>query len=98
MNGTASARTFSLAISWRTQRHMHSVADFLSARRTAGRYMVATSAGTAGFGAITAIMYFEIMCRAGVTVTWWEIVLGPSGAIMLFLALSGFVAVRRLVA
>lgn len=82
------------AIACRTQRHMQSVADFLSARRTAGRYLVATSAGTASFGAITAIMYFEIMCRAGVTVTWWEIVVGPSGAIMLFLALSGFIIYR----
>ncbi len=83
-----------VVIAWRTQRHMRSVADFLSARRTAGRYLVATSAGTAAFGAITAIMYFEIMLRSGVTVTWWEIVLGPSGAIMLFLALSGFIIYR----
>ena len=83
-----------IGIAWRTQRHMRSVADFLSARRAAGRYLVAVSAGAAGFGAITAVMYFEIMCRAGVTITWWEIVLGPGGAIMLFLALSGFIIYR----
>jgi len=83
-----------VAIAWRMQRHMQSVADFLSARRAAGRYLVAVSAGAAGFGAITAVVCFEIMCRAGVTITWWEIVLGPGGAISLFLALSGFIIYR----
>jgi len=83
-----------VAIAWRTQRHMRSVADFLSARRTAGRYLVATSAGTAAFGAITAIMYFEIMCRAGVTITWWEIITGRSGVMVMLLALSGFIVYR----
>ncbi len=83
-----------LTIAWYTQRHMHSVADFLSARRTAGRYLVATSVGTASFGAITAIMCFEIMCRSGVTITWWEIVLGRSGTIVMLLALSGFIVYR----
>jgi len=83
-----------VAIGWRTQQHMRSVADFLSARRTAGRYLVATSAGTAAFGAITAVMYFEIMCRAGVTITWWEIITGRAGALMMFLALLGFIIYR----
>jgi SSS family solute:Na+ symporter len=83
-----------LFISWRTRSHMRSVSDFLTAGRAAGRYLVATSAGTASFGAITAVMYFEIMCRSGVTVTWWEIVFGPYGAIVLFLSLSGFIIYR----
>jgi solute:Na+ symporter, SSS family len=84
-----------MIISWHTKRHMRSVADFLSAGRLAGRYLVGTSVGTASFGAITAVMVFEIMCRAGLTVTWWEIVLGPfGGAIILFLAVSGFVIYR----
>jgi len=73
---------------------MRSVADFLTAGRAAGRYLVATSVGTASFGAITAVMYFEIICRAGVTVPWWEIVFGPYGAIILFLSISGFIIYR----
>ena len=83
-----------LAISWRTQRHMRSVADFLTAGRAAGRYLLGTSVGAASFGAITAVMLFEIMCRAGLTVTWWEIVLGQYGAIMLILAVTGFIIYR----
>jgi solute:Na+ symporter, SSS family len=83
-----------LVISWQTRRHIHSVADFLTAGRVAGRYLVATSVGTAGFGAITAVMYFEIICRAGIIVPWWEIVLGPFGAIVLFLSISGFIIYR----
>jgi len=83
-----------IAISWRTQRHMRSVADFLTAGRAAGRYLVATSFGAAYYGCITAVLQFEMMARAGLTFRWWEIVLGQYGAIMLLLAISGFVIYR----
>ena len=78
-------------ISWYTRRYMKSVADFLAASRSAGRYLVATSLGAASYGAITAVMNFEIMGKAGMTVSWWETVLVPVG---LFIALSGFVIYR----
>jgi len=83
-----------LTVSWHTQRYMRSVSGFLTAGRAAGRYLVGTSLGAASFGAITAVMQFEMMCRAGLTVRWWEIVLGQYGAIMLLLAVSGFVIYR----
>lgn len=82
------------AISHYTRRHMKSVADFLAAGRSAGRFLVATSLGAASYGAITAVMNFEQLCRAGLTLTWWETVLGQFGPIGLFLALSGFVIYR----
>jgi solute:Na+ symporter, SSS family len=81
-------------ISFYTRRYMKSVADFLAAGRSAGRFLVATSLGAASYGAITAVMNFEMMCRAGMTLTWWETVLGQFGPVGLFLALSGFVIYR----
>ena len=82
------------AISHYTRRHMKSVADFLAAGRSAGRFLVATSLGAASYGAITAVMNVEQLARAGLTLTWWETVLGQFGPIGLFLALSGFVIYR----
>ncbi len=81
-------------ISFYTRRYMKSVADFLAAGRSAGRFLVATSLGAASYGAITAVMNFEQLARAGLTLTWWETVLGQFGPIGLFLALSGFVIYR----
>jgi solute:Na+ symporter, SSS family len=81
-------------ISFYTRKYMRSVADFLAAGRSAGRFLVATSLGAASYGAITAVMNFEMICRAGLTLTWWETVLGQFGPVGLFLALSGFVIYR----
>jgi SSS family solute:Na+ symporter len=79
-------------ISWYTRRYMKSVADFLAASRSAGRYLVATSVGTARYGAITAVMTFEMMRQSGVTMVswWWTITVSAT----LFIALTGFVVYR----
>lgn len=81
-----------LLISWYTRRYMKSVADFLAASRSAGRYLVATSVGTARYGAITAVMTFQMMKDSGVTLVswWWTITI----SIILFIALSGFIVYR----
>ena len=39
---------------------MRSVTDFLSAGRTAGRYLISVSQGAAGLGAITIISFLEV--------------------------------------
>ena len=81
-----------LLISWYTRRYMKSVADFLAASRSAGRYLIATSMGTAGYGAITAVMFFQMMKDSGLTVvSWWWTITVSFG---LFIALSGFVVYR----
>ena len=48
-----------------TRRYTHSVADFLAANRTAGRYLLCISDGMAGLGAITIVMLFEMYYEAG---------------------------------
>lgn len=70
---------------------MRSVADFLAAGRTAGRYLLSVSQGMAALGAITVVGYLEQNFVAGFALTWW----GFSQAIViLILTVSGFVIYR----
>ena len=80
-----------LVISWGTRRHVKSVADFMSASRCAGRYLVCTAAGEAGFGAISAVATFEYISKAGFSIGWWSSISIPVG---LMITLTGFVIYR----
>ncbi len=71
--------------------HMKSVVDFLSAGRTAGRYLVSVAQGIAGLGAITIIANFEMNYVAGFALAWWGL---SMGVVVLAIAVSGFVAYR----
>jgi SSS family solute:Na+ symporter len=74
-----------------TKRYMRSVADFLAAGRTAGRYMLSVAAGMAGLGAITVVANFEMNYEAGFTMAWW----GQSmGIVILAVTASGWVTYR----
>ena len=44
---------------------MKSVTDFLSAGRTAGRYLLSVSSGIAGLGAISIVMFLEMGYESG---------------------------------
>lgn len=68
-----------------------SVADFLAANRSAGRYLLSVSSGMAGMGAISIAAIFEKYYQAGFGAYWWGQMLGPIGLVM---ALSGFVIYR----
>ena len=59
-------------VSWVTRKHMKSVADFMSASRCAGRYLICNAAGEAGFGAISAVAIFEYIYKTGFAITWWQ--------------------------
>lgn len=73
----------------RTQ--MKSVADFLAAGRSAGRYLIAVSGGLAAIGAITIVGNFEMNLMAGFAMTWWGM---SMGVIILLVTLSGWVVYR----
>jgi SSS family solute:Na+ symporter len=74
-----------------TKRYMQSVADFLAAGRTAGRYLLSVAAGMAGLGAITVVANFEMNFEAGFTMAWW----GQSmGIVILAVTASGWVTYR----
>lgn len=78
-------------VAWITRRLNRSVADFLAANRSAGRYLLTMAEGMAGLGAITIAANFEQFYQAGFAAAWWGQMLAPIG---LILALSGFVIYR----
>lgn len=80
-----------LLISWRTRRYMKSVADFMSASRCGGRYLLATAAGEAAMGAVSVVAIFEYTYRAGFAMSWWQKLSVP---VTLMIALTGFAIYR----
>ena len=70
---------------------MKSVTDFLSAGRTAGRYVLSISSGVAGLGAISIVMFLEMGYVAGFSLTWWGL---SKGIIILAITMSGWVIYR----
>ncbi len=66
---------------------MKSVTDFLSAGRTAGRYLISVSSGVAGLGAISVVMYLEMGYVSGFSLAWWGL---SQGIIILMLTMSGW--------
>lgn len=73
------------------RRFMNSVADFLVAGRTAGRYMMAVSGAMAAIGAISIVSQFEMNLEAGFALAWWDVL---TGVIVLLIAASGWVRYR----
>jgi len=74
-----------------TKRYMRSVADFLAAGRTAGRYVVSLSQGMAMVGAISVIAFFQQNYVAGFNLSWWRM---SEFLIYLFVTVSGWVVYR----
>ena len=58
---------------YRTKKYTRSVADFLSANRCAGRYVLGVAEGIAAMGAISIVGLFEAYYSAGPAFTWWSI-------------------------
>lgn len=71
--------------------YMRSVADFLAAGRTAGRYVICISLGMSGLGAISIIAILEMNYIAGFSMTWWGF---SMGVVSFFIAISGWVTYR----
>jgi SSS family solute:Na+ symporter len=69
-------------------RFVVSVADFLAARRVAGRYLLTVSDNV---GAIAIIALWEMVYADGLPTQWWSLMTLPVG---LLLALTGFIIYR----
>ena len=80
-----------LAMAWYTQRFTRSVADFLSANRCAGRYLLTVASSAAGMGTITIVAQWEKFYQAGFGAMHWAQMLAPIG---LVLSLSGWIVYR----
>jgi len=74
-----------------TQKYMRSVADFLSGGPLAGPYLLAVAKGEMPAGAFVFVASFEVISRAGFTITWWNWITVPVG---LMVAIFGFVVYR----
>ena len=74
-----------------SKKYMRSVADFLAAGRSAGRYLVSIGQWMAALGAITVIANFEMNYQAAFPMTWWGL---SMGVVVLVLTVSGWVIYR----
>ena len=73
------------------RRLMKSVADFLSAGRSAGRYVLCVASGAAGIGAITVVGNLEMNLIAGFSMAWWGM---TTALVVLIITVSGWVIYR----
>jgi len=80
-----------LAIGIYTQRHMKSVAHFVSGGRLGGRYLMAVAKGEMQAGAVVFVAAWEVFARAGFVPGWWGWLSVPVGLVV---AIFGFVIYR----
>src|SRR5687767_1351688 len=74
-----------------TRRFVKSVADFLSAGRCAGRYLLANARGEADSGLANTMSKFEVVLVSGFVLNFWEKISIP---VLLLVGISGFVVYR----
>ena len=70
---------------------MRGVADFLSANRLAGRYLLTISGEMGGFGVISMVAGFQAFTSAGFPNYWWGLMSAPLGIIFV---MTGWVFYR----
>ena len=74
-----------------SQKYVRGVADFLTAGRVAGRYVVAVSNGEAAMGLISVVATMEIHYQCGFAYSFWSTIVAP---ISMVLGLIGFCTYR----
>ena len=82
---------FFVVVAYTTKQYVKSTADFLSANRCAGRYLLTVSEGQAGLGLITILAYWQLFSKVGFTSEWWANLNTP---IVLIMTLTGWVLYR----
>ena len=78
-------------VSLSTRHYMQGVADFLSANRCAGRYLLTIAGQMGNTGVVSFAAMFEMIYAAGFTPGWWSLMYIPAGVIIL---LTGWVFYR----
>ncbi len=79
------------AIGFGVKKYIKTVADFLTAGRVAGRYLISVSDGVTGLGIITMVSMFEMYYSSGNALGFWQNIGTP---IALLITLSGFIIYR----
>lgn len=80
-----------LALALYTRRFVRGVADFVSAGRCAGRYLLANAGGEAGSGVTNTVSHFEQIMVAGFIVLFWSKLSIP---VALIVGITGFCVYR----
>lgn len=83
--------SFITVMAVRTRLYTRSVADFLSANRCAGRYMLSIAQEISGMGAMSFVAAFEMYYVAGFVATWWGVITFP---LWLLISVSGWIVYR----
>jgi len=78
-------------VSWSTRSLMRSVADFLSANRVAGRYLLTISGEMGNFGVISLVAGWQAFNSAGFSTIWWPLMYMPLGIVFV---MTGWVFYR----
>jgi len=76
---------------FKTRIYNRSVADFLSANRCAGRYLLSVSDGAASIGAISIVAMFEAYYKSGFSFHWWGLIVNT---VLILIAVSGWIQYR----
>jgi SSS family solute:Na+ symporter len=80
-----------LIVGFRAQTYVKSVADFLSANRSAGRYLLCISGVELQTGAVVFVSAFEIFSHGGFAYGWWAAIYTP---LTMILTITAFVSYR----
>ena len=80
-----------LGVSVYLQRFMRSVADFLAANRSAGRFLICTSMDAGGSNVMTLLVAMEVFSHVGFSLTFWAKL---TEVVFFFLGILGLVSYR----
>jgi SSS family solute:Na+ symporter len=80
-----------LIVGLKAQKYVNSVADFMAANRSAGRYLLCISGAELQTGAVVFVALFEAFSHGGFAYNWWSAIGTP---LALILGVTGFVTYR----
>ena len=82
---------FVIGIGFYSRKYVRSVADFLSAGRVCGRYVICASDVANSLSIITLVSYVEVHYKTGFAISFWMGIMAP---IAMLIALSGYCVYR----